>query len=105
MIARVWRGTTRAEDAEAYASYMGGTGGEALAAMLGNQGVYMLRRIQGVTAEFVMISLWESEEAIRGFAGDDIDVAVLFPDDDRYLIDRELAVSHYEVVEHRQPLA
>jgi hypothetical protein len=48
-----------------------------------------------------MISLWESEEAIRGFAGDDIDVAVLFPDDDRYLIDRELAVSHYEVVEHR----
>jgi heme-degrading monooxygenase HmoA len=101
MIARVWRGTTRAEDAEAYASYMGGTGGEALAATPGNQGVYMLRRIQDDKAEFVMISLWESEDAIRGFAGDDIDVAVFFPEDDRYLVERELTVSHYEVVERR----
>lgn len=101
MIARVWRGTTSAEDAEAYASYMGGTGGEALAATPGNQGVYMLRRIQDDTAEFVMISLWESEDAIRGFAGDDIDAAVFFPEDDRYLVERELTVSHYEVVERR----
>jgi heme-degrading monooxygenase HmoA len=78
---------------------MGGTGGEALAATPGNRGVYMLRRIRDDTAEFVMISLWESEEAIRGFAGNDIDVAVFFPEDDRYLVERELIVSHYEVVE------
>jgi heme-degrading monooxygenase HmoA len=78
---------------------MGGTGGEALAATPGNRGVYMLRRIRDDTAEIVMISLWESEEAIRGFAGDDIDVAVFFPEDDRYLVERELIVSHYEVVE------
>jgi hypothetical protein len=48
-----------------------------------------------------MLSLWESEDAIHAFAGDDISVAVFFPDDDRFLTDRELTVSHYEVVETR----
>jgi heme-degrading monooxygenase HmoA len=101
MIARMWRGVTRAEDAHAYAEYMGGSGGQALAHTPGNRGVYMLRRIVGESAEFVMISLWDSEDAIRAFAGDDICAAVFFPDDDRYLTDRERTVSHYEVVETR----
>jgi heme-degrading monooxygenase HmoA len=101
MIARVWRGSTRAEDATAYAEYMGGTGGRALADTPGNRGVYMLRRVVGDAAEFVMFSLWESEDAIHAFAGADISVAVFFPEDDRFLIDRELTVSHYEVVETR----
>ena len=101
MIARMWRGSTRAEDAHAYAEYMGGSGGQSLADTPGNRGVYMLRRIVGDSAEFVMLSLWESEEAIHAFAGDDISVAVFFPDDDRYLTERELTVSHYEVVETR----
>jgi hypothetical protein len=88
MIARVWRGSTRAEDATAYAEYMGGTGGQALADTPGNRGVYMLRRLMGDTAEFVMLSLWESEEAVHAFAGEDISVAVFFPEDDRFLTDR-----------------
>jgi heme-degrading monooxygenase HmoA len=78
---------------------MGETGGRALADTPGNRGVYMLRRVVGDAAEFVMFSLWESEDAIHAFAGADISVAVFFPEDDRFLIDRELTVSHYEVVE------
>ena len=101
MIARIWRGATRAEDAQAYAQYMGESGGQALADTPGNRGVYMLRRVVGDSAEFIMLSLWESEDAIHAFAGEDISVAVFFPDDDRYLTDRELTVSHYEVVERR----
>lgn len=79
MMARVWRGATRAEDAQAYAEYMGGSGGQALADTPGNRGVYMLRRIVGDTAEFVMLSLWDSEDAIHVFAGEDISVAVPSP--------------------------
>jgi hypothetical protein len=41
--------------------------------------------------------LWESRAAIEGFAGQDISRAVFYPEDDRYLIDRDLTVSHYEV--------
>jgi heme-degrading monooxygenase HmoA len=61
----------------------------------------MLRRLEGDRAEFVMISLWSSEEAIRAFAGDDISIAVFYPEDDRYLIERELTATHYEVVDRR----
>ena len=101
MIARMWRGSTRAEDADAYASYMGSTGVDALRSTPGNEGVFMLRCVDGDRAEFIVMSLWSSEEAIRAFAGDDISVAVFFPEDDRFLTDRELTVSHYEVVERR----
>jgi hypothetical protein len=49
--------------------------------------------------------IWRGEtradDAIHAFAGEDISVAVFFPDDDRYLTYRELTVSHYEVVERR----
>ena len=101
MIARVWRGATRAEDADTYADYMGGTGVDDLRATPGNEGVFMLRRIQGDRAEFVVLSLWTAEDAIRAFAGDDISVAVFYPEDERYLIERELTATHYEVVDRR----
>jgi heme-degrading monooxygenase HmoA len=101
MIARVWRGATRAEDAEAYAAYMGGTGVDALQGTPGNEGVFMLRRLEGDRAEFVVLSLWSSVEAIRAFAGEDISVAVFYPEDDRFLIERELTATQYEVVDRR----
>jgi heme-degrading monooxygenase HmoA len=99
MIARIWRGATRARDADAYAAYMGRTGGEALAGTLGSRGVYLLRRVDGDRAEWIMLSLWEDEEAVRAFAGDDISVAVFYPEDERFLTERDLTASHFEVVE------
>ena len=44
-----------------------------------------------------VISLWESMDAVRAFAGDDEHVAVFYPDDDRFLVDRELHAHHYDV--------
>jgi hypothetical protein len=52
-----------------------------------------------------MLSLWEDEEAVRGFAGDDIAVAVFYPDDDRFLTERDVTVSHFEVVDRWGPVA
>jgi heme-degrading monooxygenase HmoA len=48
--------------------------------------------------EVITLSLWESAEAIRGFAGDDIEQAVFYPEDERYLVDRETTVTHFDVV-------
>jgi len=44
-----------------------------------------------------MFTLWESMEAIQAFAGDRPEVAVFYPEDDRYLVERDETVSHYEV--------
>ena|SRR5947209_20401058 len=97
MIARIWRGTVRREDGDAYADYIRDTGFNAYGETAGNHGAWMLRRDQAERTEFITFSLWDSAESIRAFAGDDIDVAVYYPEDDRYLIDRDAKVSHYEI--------
>jgi heme-degrading monooxygenase HmoA len=97
MIARTWRGAVRAADAEAYADYIRRTGIAEYAATPGNQGAYLLYRIDGDRAEVLTLSFWDSLVAVQGFAGTDIDRAVFYPEDDRYLIDRDLTANHYVV--------
>jgi heme-degrading monooxygenase HmoA len=98
MIARSWRGAVRNEDAEAYAAYIDETGMKAYAATAGNRGAWMLtRQLDGLT-EFVTFSLWDSFDAIKGFAGEDYETAVFYPEDDRYLVERDPKCTHWEVV-------
>ena len=99
MIARIWRGWTSREDAEAYARYTEEVAAPDVLETPGNRGFSVLRRPDGEREEFLTVSLWDSLEVIRGFAGDDIERAVFYPEDDRYLVERELTVSHYEYVE------
>lgn len=98
MIARTWTGAVRAADADAYVEYLRRTGFPEYTATPGNRAVLGLRRVVGDRAEFLLITLWDSEEAIRAFAGDDIERAVFYPEDERFLIERGERVSHYEVV-------
>lgn len=99
MIARMWRGYTRWEDMDAYLRYLRKTGIAEYTATNGNRGCEVLCRREGDRAEFLLISHWDSLEAVKGFAGDEIGKAVFYPDDDQFLIDRDLTVSHFEVLE------
>ena len=98
MIARTWWGATKAEDAEAYLEYLHRTGFAEFRKTEGNRGALGLRRVVDDRAEFLLVSLWESEESIRRFAGDQIEKAVFYPEDERFLVDRDNHVTHYEVV-------
>ena len=60
----------------------------------------MLRRDDEGTTQFIALSLWDTVDAIRAFAGEDIEAAVLYPEDQRYLIDGESRIVHYEVADH-----
>jgi hypothetical protein len=62
----------------------------------GNRGAWALWRVDGDRAEIVTVSLRESRSAIEAFAGQDIGQAVFYPDDDQYLIERDLTVRHYD---------
>src|SRR3954449_12831682 len=103
MIARTWSGTVRRAEAEEYAEYIRETGFNEYGRTPGNRGAWMLRRDVGERTEFITLSLWESEDAIRAFAGEDIDAAVLYPEDEQYLIGGESTVTHYEVVDRVEP--
>jgi heme-degrading monooxygenase HmoA len=97
VIARIWRGAVRSEDADAYAQYMEDTGIAGYRETAGNQQVLMLRRDRGDVTEFVMFTLWDSMDSIRAFAGNDVEKAVYYPEDERYLVEKEDTVTHYEV--------
>jgi heme-degrading monooxygenase HmoA len=98
VIARMWRGWVRTEDRDAYLAYIEATGMAEYRQTPGNQGAHMLARDQddGRT-EIVTLSFWNSREVVQGFAGEDISRAVFYPEDDRYLVEREVTVTHYEV--------
>ena len=97
-VVRSWRGATRREEADTYLAYLERTGLKAYRETPGNLGVVALRRTVGERAEFLLLSFWDSEEAIRRFAGDRMDQAVFYPEDDRFLVDRDNHVNHYRVV-------
>jgi heme-degrading monooxygenase HmoA len=97
MIARTWRGAVRTADAAAYAAYIDETGMKEYAATPGNQGAYMLTREVGELTEFTTLSFWDSVDAIRAFAGEEYETAVFYPEDDRYLVERDATCTHYEV--------
>ena len=96
-IARIWRGVVRSGDADEYAGYIEETGFSAYATTPGKRGSWMLRRDDGDRSEFITFSLWDSVDAIKAFAGEDIETAVYYPEDERYLVEREDTVKHYDV--------
>jgi len=98
MIARSWHGVVPALKAEAYLKYLLETGVPDYQATPGNRGVYVLKRIEGDQAHFLLISLWESWEAIRAFAGEDVEQARYYPQDTQFLLELEPNVIHYEAL-------
>ena len=103
VIARIWTGVVRREDADAYAARALDDGLAAYAAMPGNCGAWILRRDSGTHSEFVAFSLWDSLDALRVLTGEDVETSLRHPEDDRYLIDRDTTVWHYEVAGSKPP--
>jgi heme-degrading monooxygenase HmoA len=98
MILRKWSGRIRTEDREAYLAYVLETGADDYARTPGNIGFHVLTRDCGDgTCEIATMSWWDSTESIRGFAGDDIERARYYPEDDRYLVERPENVEHYRI--------
>ena len=100
MIARMWRGWVRTEDRDAYAAYVEDTGMAHYRRTPGNRGAHLLTRdLDGGRTEIVTLSFWDSLDVVSGFAGEDVSRAVFYPEDDRYLVEREVTVTHFDVAE------
>ncbi len=98
MIARIWRGTVVAGKGSAYLEIVGRTGLRDSRDTPGNRAFYVMQRPAGDHDEILTVSLWETEDAVRAFAGDDISRAVFYPEDDAWLAGRDLHADHWEVV-------
>jgi heme-degrading monooxygenase HmoA len=96
-IARIWRGRTLTAKADEYERYLNSSGISKIRSLAGNRGVTVLRRTDGDKTEFLVMSLWDSIDAVKKFAGEDYQKAVILPRDREYLLDVEPNVLHYEV--------
>ncbi len=97
MIARIWRGRTRAKDFDAYSQFLIERAIPDYQQTEGFIRLTFLRRIQGDEAHFTLITFWESLEAIQRFAGSNYHRAKYYPEDHRFLLDFPETVEHYEV--------
>ena len=100
MIARIWRGRTAASRSDEYVSFLEHTGLRDYRETEGNRGVLLLRRMSDGVAEFTTLTLWDSMDAIRRFAGDEPERARYYPEDPEYLLEMTPFVEHHEVAWH-----
>ncbi|SRR5579883_805043 len=103
-IARIWHGRTPTAKADAYYRYLNEAGIQKILAIPGNLGAQVLRRTEGDVTEFTVISYWKSLDAIRKFAGTDIEKTHNLPRDPEFLLELEPRVKHFEVLlDDRKP--
>lgn len=97
MIARIWHGRTPLAKADAYARFLDTRAMPDYRSVPGNRGAQVLRRDEGEVTHFLTLSYWESEQAIRAFAGAEPLKAKYYPEDADFLLEFEPEVVHYEV--------
>jgi heme-degrading monooxygenase HmoA len=98
MIARVWHGRTKPENAYAYESMLKPEPLPGLGKVKGYEGSYLLRRKDGDEVEFITILLWDSLDSLRAFAGADYETSIIPEERRKYLTKHEAKAAHYEVV-------
>jgi heme-degrading monooxygenase HmoA len=98
MIGRLWSGRTTADDADAYEELLRTKVLPGIQRVDGYRGAYLLRRDVEDGVEFVTMTLFDSMEAVRGFAGDDYATAVILPEAERLLAVADETARHYEIV-------
>ena len=98
MIARMWRGFAIPERADDYVKHLQQSVVPELRQIDGFKGIYLLRRESSDGFVFVVLTLWESMEAIRKFAGENPEVAVVAPTARVLFREYDAEVKHFEIV-------
>jgi heme-degrading monooxygenase HmoA len=98
VIARLWHGRVPAAKAAAYREFLDRRAIPDYRSVPGTVSVRILERAEGDVVHFVTLTFWDSMDAIRAFAGDDVERAKYYPEDKDFLLEFEPTVTHYEVV-------
>ena len=100
MIVRSWSATATSAGAADYGRYFAGTLLPQLRLLPGFAGAYVLSRDldDAGPVELTACTFWESPEAIRAFAGDDIAISVVEPEAQAMLLDFDRTAAHRSVV-------
>jgi uncharacterized protein len=98
-IVRMWKGRASVERADEYVEYATKKVFPILGAIEGHRGAYVLRRALNGAVEFMVLTFWESMEAVRKFAGREPEKAVVEPEARAILSSFDDSVTHFEVAQ------
>jgi len=99
MISRHWRGLAKSDRAEAYVEHLRRATLPELARIEGFVSASIMRRPIAGGVEFLIVTLWDSLDAIARFAGPDLEHAVVPEEVQRMMIEFDQHTRHYDVVE------
>ena len=97
MIVRLWHGRTDISKADAYAEFMKDRAAPDYGAIDGLKKLYFLRKIDPDAAHFLLVTIWDSMESVKQFAGEHPEIAKYYPEDDSYLLEKEATSDLYEM--------
>lgn len=99
MIVRTWHGCVPVKHAETFAQHLQITGVEHAQRTPGNLGAHVKQVTQNEYAHFFLATYWESIAAVVMFAGEEYDVAVTYPEDDKFELLSDPFVFHHQIQE------
>ena len=99
MIARHWRGLVKRDRAAAYVEHLQSETLPQLVQLAGFHDAKVLRRDLPEGVEFLVVTIWDSLDSIRAFAGNDIESAVVPPQARDMMIEYDRKARHYEVID------
>ena len=97
MVIRYWRGSTESHSAAGYLKHLDSVVFPELLEIDGFQGSQVLRREHDGGFEFVVLTFWQSKEAIERFAGENVETAVVPPAAQNLLREYDSQVVHYDL--------
>jgi heme-degrading monooxygenase HmoA len=103
MISRNWRGVARAESADDYMHHLQNETFPQLSRIAGFVSASILHRPGNKGVEFLIVTTWDSMEAIRQFAGESEDVAVVPLVVQAMMVEYDEKVAHYEIADIYSP--
>ncbi len=98
MIIRMWHGRVHHNDARANREFLKKLAIPDYQSVEGNIDVKILGRREEDATHFITMTMWESLDVIKAFAGENLERAKYYPEDEGYLVEFEPTVVHYEVV-------
>ena len=96
-IMRLWHGQVANEKADDYEKFMIERAAPDYGSVEGLLKLYFQRKNEEKQAHFLLVTLWDSIESVKKFAGNNPEIAKYYPEDDDFLLEKEKYVSMYEV--------
>lgn len=96
-IMRLWHGEVAIEKADEYEKFMIDRAAPDYGSVEGLIKLYFQRKNEEKKAHFLLVTLWDSIDSVKKFAGDNPEIAKYYPEDDDFLLEKEKHVSMYEV--------